>query len=226
MQQSAITRSAPRYLQALKEGFLFVVSHRRLLAIIGAVGLAHFFTAGLVLTLPFLASSLPGAGVRTFGFLEMAIGCGFLVGSLGLGLRGKAWPHEERLFPILFGAGICMLAIGLLRHTPAGMVPHGFVLAVYGFMIVNASVVWQCALQGGAPEHLAGRVFSLSSLAANLSMPLAYGIFGFLLTRDSMPVLLLASGACLILLSAFLGFAFRRSGRTDAPMEPQTQSIR
>ena len=64
-------------------------------------------------------------------------------------------------------------------------------------------------IQLNTPGNMTGRVFSVSSLAGNASLPIAYGIFGVLLTYNSITKLMLFSGCCLIILCCFLIFRLR-----------------
>ena len=183
------------YLSELGAGLAFVWNSGTLRAVIATVGVAHFFTGALMLALPFLASSLPG-GVKALGAMEMSVGLGFVLGSfLRLG-REDAGTRAAGLFGFLAAAGGCMILLGLLQRrapVPAFLV----LLALYGFAVVQASIRWQTLLQLSSPEHMAGRVFSLSSLAGNIAMPLAYGCVGAVLTPANLPGILLACGGCL-----------------------------
>lgn len=59
------------------------------------------------------------------------------------------------------------------------------------------------------PDNITGRVFSVSTLVGNVSLPIAYGIFGILLTYNSIMKLMFFSGACLILLCLSLIFKLK-----------------
>lgn len=56
---------------------------------------------------------------------------------------------------------------------------------------------------------MTGRVFSVSTLVGNVSLPIAYGTFGVLLNYSSIMKLMLFSGCCLIVLCCVLIFRLR-----------------
>ncbi|HEX9059657.1 MAG TPA: MFS transporter, partial [Clostridia bacterium] len=80
------------------------------------------------------------------------------------------------------------------------VIAYMIVTMLVGFGIACAAVYWQSLIQLNTPDNMTGRVFSVSTLAGNVSLPAAYGIFGILLTYISITKLMLFSGCCLILL--------------------------
>ncbi|HEX3044344.1 MAG TPA: hypothetical protein VHY08_06280, partial [Bacillota bacterium] len=67
--------------------------------------------------------------------------------------------------------------------------------------------------------EMAGRIFSISAMIGNTSLPLAYGFFGFILGIGSITLVLVSSGVCLIGLSGGLmwGYpAYQSSDKSDS----------
>ncbi|MCX7773750.1 MAG: MFS transporter, partial [Clostridia bacterium] len=62
------------------------------------------------------------------------------------------------------------------------VMPFSIMLTVIGSAVSFASVYWQMILQKNTPREMTGRIFSISSFIGNTSMPLAYTLFGALLS--------------------------------------------
>jgi hypothetical protein len=78
------------------------------------------------------------------------------------------------------------------------------VMMVIGGCVASASIFWQSLLQRYTPGYMTGRVFSISALLGNTSLPIAYGIFGLLLGKSSIFILMAVSGASLVVLCLYL----------------------
>ncbi len=189
----------------LQEGIRFLFCQRSILIIIIVIGLTHFFLGGLLVSLPFLAGELAGKGVQNLGYLETMIGLGLILGSLYTGLKAKTTLKDSYLFLFILILGIGNLFIGLLKGlNVATLAPYLLLMMMVGAGVANASIYWQSILQVKTPGILSGRIFSISTMMGNLSLPLAYGLFGFWLKSNSLMILMSISGASLIILSVVL----------------------
>ena len=196
----------------VKEGLRFLIKQTRILIIIIVIGIAHFFIGCLMVVMPFLARGLAGSGVRNLGYLETMMGLGLILGSLYVGFRKKGSIRDFFLFLFLMVIGACYVLIGVMSFSRAvSVVPYMAAILFVGAAIANASIYWQSLLQLNTPNEIAGRIFSISSMMGNISLPLAYGIFGILLKAYSMARLMLFSGICLVILSMMLMFVYRKN---------------
>jgi hypothetical protein len=75
-----------------------------------------------------------------------------------------------------------------------------FFTLVFVACIAGAWVFLQSLYQIYTPGHMTGRVFSVSTLIGNTSLPIAYAVFGILLNLSSITILMAVCGACLIIL--------------------------
>lgn len=210
----------PETWREIKAGLAFLAGRRRILIILSIIGIAHFFVGSLMVALPFLAKTLAGNGARNLGYLETAMGLGLILGSIFITLRGKDGIRDRALFVFMIIMGLCYGLIGALKgFTITPIVPYLGFLFLIGAVIAGASIYWQSLLQAGIPSEMAGRIFSISAMIGNTSLPLAYGFFGFILGIGSITLVLVSSGVCLIGLSGGLmwGYpAYQSSDKSDS----------
>lgn len=199
------------------EGIRFVSGQKKIVVVLVIIGTAHFFVGSLSVTLPFLADRLQGIGVNNLGYLEMLMGSGLIAGAI-LGARRKSRSADERvLYKLIVGFGTGFLLISLAQGLGITQVPLYLpILLMLGMVLANASVFWQLLLQLNMSSEMKGRVFGISSLIGNLSLPVAYGITGVLLDRYTISLIMLVSGICLVSLGSVLTLISRRSRLAEA----------
>ncbi|WP_094604185.1 Enterobactin exporter EntS [Sporomusa silvacetica DSM 10669] len=181
------------------EGICFIKKQRRITFVLKIIAIAHFFVGSLTVSLPFLANRLEGSGVSNLGYLEMMIGVGLVAGSAFMSVKKKDSVDERTLTSFIMAVGFCFIAISVSQFLRIQTVYiYMLIMMVIGVCIAFASVFWQSLLQSYTPGYMTGRVFSVSTLVGNTSLPLAYGIFGVLLNLSSIYILMAACGACLI----------------------------
>lgn len=189
----------------LQEGIRFLLGQRSIFIIIILIGLAHLFFGGLLVSLPFLAGALEGKGVQNLGCLETMMGVGLILGSLYTGLKAKTTLKDWHLFLFILILGIGNFFIGVLKGlNVCTLTPYLLLMMMVGAAMANASIYWQSILQMKTPGGMRGRIFSISTMVGNLSLPLAYGLFGFWLQSISLMILMSISGVCLMIWSIIL----------------------
>lgn len=160
--------------------------------------------------LPFLAKNLNGNGVQNLGNLQTVLGLGLLLGSIYIRKKKNDTISEYNLINLILFVGICFLGISIGQFfIIKTIIPYMIALILIGGSVACAVVFWQLLIQLNTPDNMTGRVFSVSTLVGNVSLPIAYGIFGILLTYNSIMKLMFFSGACLILLCLFLIFKLK-----------------
>jgi MFS family permease len=192
---------ATTILADVMEGIAFVKGKGNMITILFIIGIAHFFVGSLSVSLPFLADSLGGKGVNNLGLLETLLGAGLLAGATLCSLRSKKMVTERRLFSLMMGLGLCFLCIGTACYYEIeNRVIYMIILFLAGAIIANASIFWQLLLQLNTPAIMRGRVFGISTLIGNTSLPISFGAVGILLGISSISIVMLGSGACLVIL--------------------------
>lgn len=195
-----------RYLwKDICEGVHFLKNQRRITLVLKIIAIAHFFLGSLMVSLPFLAKLLQGNGINNLGVLEMMLGVGMIGASLFLSIVNKAYINERKLIIAILLMGISFLLISTALFLGLNIL-YAYIteMCVIGACIACASVFWQWLLQSYTPDYMTGRVFSISSLIGNISLPIAYGIFGALLGISSIFKVIAGCGMCLIVLCGYL----------------------
>jgi MFS transporter, DHA3 family, macrolide efflux protein len=189
----------------VRAGMSFLVKQRHILIVIGIIGLVHFFYGSLLVSLPFLARELTGNGLRNLGYCQTLLGLGLVLGSIYHGLSNKKNMPDLHLFRFVSGLGGCLLLIGLLKFMfVRSPIAYLIIMAFIGIAVANASIDWQTILQTNTPNDMAGRVFGIASMMGNVSLPVAFGLFGILLNISSVRFLLTLSGALLVIATIIL----------------------
>lgn len=113
--------------------------------------------------------------------------------------------------------GICFAVVSMIQLFKVQTVyAYMAEMSVIGACVSCALVFWQSLLQSYTPDYITGRVFSISSLIGNISLPIAYGIFGVLLNVSSISKIMAGCGTCLIVFCCYLIF---REGNIRASNE-------
>jgi MFS family permease len=192
----------------MKEGLKFLYHRPNLIIVISIIGITHLFVGCLMVVLPFLAKELGGNTVQNLGNLEMMLGSGMFLGATYIHGKIKNITQERNLFRIIFLMGVLFTSIGLTKYMiNLSLLPYLLLIFLVGTAIANASICWRSLLQLHTPAHMTGRVFSISSMVGNVSLPISYGLFGLLLNYLPISLLMTVSGICLFLIgTTLIGF--------------------
>jgi Arabinose efflux permease len=213
---SAGAQPGSGFVEELREGLRFLSSRRDVVSIISTIALAHFFVGALSVGLPVLARSLGGEGARDLGLLQAAMGVGTIGGALISAASRRGGLKESGLYVVLVAFGCAVAALGLGSALELRtLLPYEALMLAAGALVARASVFWQSLLQRASPEELAGRVFSVSNLAGNGALPLAYALCGFLLSRIPLGPFFIAAGCALCLCAAAMAARSRRGGADE-----------
>lgn len=197
--------SKTHMLQDIKEGLKFIRDKKRITLVLKIIAIAHFFLGSLMVSMPFMANSISGNGINNLGILEMMLGAGMIGGSLFFSIRKKYLINEEKLIVAIVLIGICFSIIGIVHYFKIGSIcAYVIELTVIGSCIACASVFWQWLLQSYTPDYIAGRVFGISALIGNISLPAAYAIFGIILGVSSISAVMTGCGLSLIFLGLYI----------------------
>jgi hypothetical protein len=172
--------------------------------VIVVVGFVLLFGSNFNVVLPLFATDVLHAGATGFGLLSAAIGVGSLLATLWL-----AWSNQR---PTIRGVLIGTVAFGALEALFA--VARFFPLAValiagIGFAEMAFAALALTLLQTVTPDHLRGRVMSVSVVFFDGSVPLGYLLVGWLSGLYGASITVLVCGA-LSLLVAGAGWLWRK----------------
>jgi MFS family permease len=188
----------------IKAGIKYLASNRKTRTIISVIGMTHLFVGAFTVSMPFLANKLAGTGVKNLGFLETALGVGLLLGALIIGSMKNTNLRLQSLNLLIFLMGLSFLVIGILLLINKSVIPYTLTAFFIGLLIMSTSIFWQTMLQTDTPENLRGRVFGISTLVGNASLPVAYTVFGIMLDHFPVQINFFISGSMLCLFSIIL----------------------
>jgi MFS family permease len=145
--------------QRLREGVDYVRRTPAVSLVILVVGLVLLFGSNFNVVLPLVAANVLHAGASGFGFLSAALGVGSLISALWL-----AWGNQQ---PTIRGVLIGTLIFGMLEAAFA--LSHNYplslaLIASVGSAEIAFATLALTLLQTVAPDHLRGRVMSVSIL--------------------------------------------------------------
>ena len=201
--------------RSIREGFSYIWATPTVALLIVVVGTVLLFGSNFNVILPLFATVVLRAGATGFGFLSGAFSVGSLLAALWLAWSGR----RPTTRGVLIGAVVfCLLEVvfALSRSYPlslaliAGVGCAETAFAEFAFMV----------LQTAAPDHLRGRVMSVTVLFFDGSVPLGYVLTGWLANRNGAPTALLICAALALLVTG-AGWLWRlRTMRSENDAEP------
>ncbi len=190
--------------QSLREGVAYCWNTPAVLLVILVVGLVLLFGSNFNVVLPLFATDVLHGGATGFGFLSAATAIGSLCSALWL-----AWSHQKpTIRRVLMGTlvfGVLEAVFAVSRIYPLSLV----LIAGVGFAETAFAQLSIITLQTVAPDHLRGRVMSVTLLFFDGSVPLGYMLMGWLSGLYGAPIALLI-GALLSLMVAGAGWIWRK----------------
>lgn len=189
----------------IKDGFRFISGNKPVFIILLVIGAVHMLFGCLLVAMPLLAKTLAGNGIRNLGLLETAMGVGMILGAVVTGGQKLQKVKGGALFAVIAAAGLCFTVMGVASGFNVTYIPPYIALmALIGAAAATASVFWRSLLQIHVPDEMAGRVFSVSTVIADVTLPLSFGVFGAVLTWFSPALALAACGISLMATGAAL----------------------
>lgn len=190
-----------------KEGFHFLLSKKRILYIICAVGTFTIFGISFIPILPIIADSVLHSGIEGLGMIVSSIGFGSLTAAIIITLRKDIEDKENHIFKasMLFPVGI--LGIAFSTNIYVSMV-FAFLL---GFAFVNFFTVGNSFIQNQTEQRLRGRVMSFFSFVFLGFTPIGNILVGFLVEAFGVKnVLITYAFICFLAGFFFLKLLFKR----------------
>ncbi len=214
--------------QDISEGLQYVWHRSGLRETVFVSAFLAFFTAPIIILLPFYVEDVLQVTVDWYGFMLAVYGIGTLAGYLFAGsvrFSGRVRGLVMIALIILnsFGYG----ALGLVRGTTMAMILAFVGGFAGGFVTVNITTI----VQATTPGQIRGRVFGLLATISGSLAPVAMGLAGVVadLLDQNIPLIYVACGAIMTSLSVLIAFNadFRRflSYEEIAPAGPVTELI-
>jgi MFS transporter, DHA3 family, macrolide efflux protein len=211
----------------LAEGLRYVWSNTGLKALVLIAALSNFFTAPILLLLPFYIENYLKASKDWYGFFQAAFGVGSLLGFVLVGVLRVSGVARTRLILLtllLHAAGYGLL---VLAWSPIVAVGFAVLLGCTGGIV---TVQIMTLVQLTTPPELRGRVLGLLGTIEGSMTPIALGLAGVIadLTGQNVPLIYLSCSGAMLVLVLVIGlnretrafFAYRPPAAIDQPAQP------
>lgn len=195
----------------IKGGVRYVIANARLLNLLFYIFVAHFFVGALSVMIPVMAKFISNDNLNMLGILEAVLGAGFIVGALFLSRMSTEKCKTDSFPKIFLVVGISIIVIGLIAFLDQlPVILFTIPVFVIGYCIVYASISWKTFIQVNTPSEKLGRVAATSDLVGDITLPLAFALYGFLLDYLNFVFLTIVSGFLLILFVFLPGLNYRK----------------
>jgi MFS family permease len=196
------------YFGDARAGLSYALRDRFISRLLGVQALASFATGATSAMLVVLAQRHLGLEPEGFAWLIGAIGFGALLGPLIPNTFARDYRDAKWLFVPYIIRGIGDVLLAVFTPLPVALL----ILFAYGLNTSTGMVVFSSAVQGGVPDRVRGRVFTLLDVTWSVMRLLSLGLGGLLVDTVGIRALFWAGGV-LLALAGFLGLALL--GRYD-----------
>jgi DHA3 family macrolide efflux protein-like MFS transporter len=177
----------------LADGFRYTRNHPFLLRLLGIYALVYFLITPAAFLTPLLIERSYGPEVWRLTFNEIFWTGGMLLGGVFIAVKGRF----SNKFRVMFW---CTIAFGVSFGMLGVVSDFGFYLALLvagGLFMPAYSTASTVLVQEHVEEGMMGRVFSLVSIIASVSLPAGMVVFGPLGDVFSVETIMIVSGALL-----------------------------
>lgn len=194
-------------LAELKDGLAYAKNQPFLKSLIMVAIFLNFWFAVFPVALPYLVLTVRKMEAFQLGIIEGAFSVGMLVMSIILSQKQEIKKKELSIIGGLFGMAIVLMLIGVPGISGFAGIPNTIffpylivlVLFLSSFiMLINMPIM--VLLQKSTPDVYRGRVMSLLETGASAMTPLGFILFGLLLEKIPVWILLVFCGLCVIVL--------------------------
>lgn len=172
--KKGIKQGITNYFTELKEGFSVVFGSLMATFLIGSI-VANFSIGGALAILPAFADTLGGA--EFYGFYLAAMSTGGLIGALSATWMGKFRLGLFSIFAFFIGS-VCWVLAALLPWPAIAIVLFGIAWIPIG----GTNVIFMATIQTVVPNHLLGRINTVSASMSTIAMPIGSLAGGYFAT--------------------------------------------
>ncbi len=195
----------------IKVGLQYVAGNMKLRNLLFYVFVAHFFVGALSVMIPVMAKFVSEDNLKLLGILETVLGAGFVAGAFFLSRMSEDKFKADSLPKIFTKVGISIISIGIIAlFDQLPVILFTAPVFAIGYCIVNASINWKTFIQINTPSEKLGRVAAISALVGDITLPIAFAFFGFLLEQMNFVVLTILSGILLITSVYLIGLSSKK----------------
>jgi len=207
-------KSKQDFKSSFKDGLFFILKNREILITVMLIGIVHFFIGSFQLILPIISRLFSQENPIFLGITESSMGFGFIIGSILSRFIKKE--YFRTLINISMILGIVFFVSGLiitLKLMVIILLPIFVILT--GASVSNASIFWNSFLHKKTPLNLSGRVFSISNMTGNFSLPVSIAVTGILIETTGSGMYLILMGIVLSLITIIIKFFILKKGKSN-----------
>ncbi|AXI07985.1 MFS transporter [Oceanobacillus zhaokaii] len=193
LQNKGLKQGLKKYFFELREGFSIVFGSLMATFLIGSI-VANFAIGGAMAILPAFADHLGGSEI--YGFYLAAMSTGALVGALLANQMGKFRIGTFVILSFLFSS-ICWVFSSIVPWTFLGVLLFGIAWIPIG----GTNVIFAATVQTVVPNHILGRVNTVSASMGTIAMPIGSLAGGYLASITNSTLIFALTGLGLALLS-------------------------
>jgi MFS transporter, DHA3 family, macrolide efflux protein len=216
----------------IAEGFRYVWAKPGLRELLYASAALAFFTAPILVLMPFYVEDTLGATPAWYGFLLSGYAVGTMLGFILAGvLRVKAGTRGLLMMIIAVLVPLGFVGLGLAQSTGAALAVMVVGGLASGYVTVNITTL----IQATTPSEIRGRVVGLLAALSTALTPIGSGVAGIAadLVNQNIPLIFIASGALaasiVLLLTAnrsyraIMATDFGPGGQRRGPARPKAE---
>lgn len=187
-------------LQELKNGLVYIHQHTLVRRLIGYFALVNFLVAPVALLTPLQVTRTFANDPAYLAAMEAAFAVGMFFGGLLIGTWGGFKSRVTTIAVAIILTGALTIALGI----PISFVLYCIWMFLAGVVLPSVNTPAFTILQLTVEERFMGRVFSVVTMIGVGAMPLAMLIFGPLSDRVTIEMILIATGAMLMVTGVWL----------------------
>ncbi|RDW17128.1 MFS transporter [Oceanobacillus arenosus] len=192
-QKKGLKHGMKAYFTELKEGFSIVFGSLMATFLIGSI-VANFAIGGAMAILPAFADHMGGSEI--YGFYLAAMSMGALVGALLANQMGKFRIGHFVILSFLFSS-LCWIFSSIVPWTLLGVLLFGIAWIPIG----GTNVIFAATVQTVVPNHVLGRVNTVSASMGTIAMPIGSLAGGYFASITNSTLIFAITGLGLALLS-------------------------
>ncbi|RDW15034.1 MFS transporter [Oceanobacillus chungangensis] len=192
-QEKGLKQGLKKYFFELKEGFSIVFGSLMATFLIGSI-VANFAIGGAMAILPAFADHMGGSEI--YGFYLAAMSTGALVGALLANQMGKFRIGPFVILSFLFSS-ICWVIASIVPWTFLGVL----LFSIAWIPIGGTNVIFAATVQTVVPNHVLGRVNTVSASMGTIAMPIGSLAGGYFASVTNATLIFALTGLGLALLS-------------------------
>lgn len=196
------------FIQDFKEGIEYLLNHKEIYTLIIFSLFINFFFCSTSVIFPYLLKTVLGLTVKNIGLIQATSSIGGVLGGIWVGYKNLKLKQSIFSSTILIsGLLFIFLSIISLKSNISlisiNVISIVFAISIsFTIMFVNIPIV--VYFQTNIKKEFLGRVGSILTTISTAVMPLSFMLYGYLLTKTPISLLLILSGTALIIIAIII----------------------